>query len=487
MADELPELMSIREAAKALGVHSSTLRNWDRLGKLPAVRVGSRRDRKFNKEDVLAAAEGISPSDYAALEDLAALAASAVQNANTSTTASDLTRALRRLPAEQDALAWQKAAAEALRPIHELAKRFNDSFAQLNRDLFAQWHDQLNTHWADMIPNFDELLRPTLWEHTLLADRIADQLAALTTEPFAEYARLAATQAELSSMQAISTLAASFDAAGTAQVASMVSEQIRANIGAYQDFSRAALWDLNAADAIIDRRLPFAELKLAGGLLQSATSLVSELRVKPDDTPAATVRKPNLLQYFHRDAKQITGTEDLTDLELEAQLRAMKSFRAGNAGFAVVEAWTRANRTVQLSGQDPIFSPSVDAVAAAARLPLSFARSETELGDVVDGLYKLIFEASGDGKRVRAMTQPSQSEALENIVILRHFYRHDLAQGEADRNANRKFRRVGDVFQRLVGKSFPSSEVDWERACLELLRQAGTLLTNLADELERLG
>ncbi len=72
MADDVPELMTVREAAKTLGVHPSTLRNWERSGRLRAVRVGARRDRKFNKEDVLAAAEGGVAPRYATLQDLAA-------------------------------------------------------------------------------------------------------------------------------------------------------------------------------------------------------------------------------------------------------------------------------------------------------------------------------------------------------------------------------------------------------------------------------
>lgn len=46
---EIPELLTIREAARMINVHPNTLRNWEREGKLQAVRIGTRRDRRYPK------------------------------------------------------------------------------------------------------------------------------------------------------------------------------------------------------------------------------------------------------------------------------------------------------------------------------------------------------------------------------------------------------------------------------------------------------
>lgn len=45
-------LITIQEAAKMLGIRPATLRKWDREGKIQAVRIGTRRDRKFRKPDI---------------------------------------------------------------------------------------------------------------------------------------------------------------------------------------------------------------------------------------------------------------------------------------------------------------------------------------------------------------------------------------------------------------------------------------------------
>ena len=50
---ELPELLTMKQACQLLSVHPNTLRNWEREGKLYAVRLGSRRDRRFPKTGIL--------------------------------------------------------------------------------------------------------------------------------------------------------------------------------------------------------------------------------------------------------------------------------------------------------------------------------------------------------------------------------------------------------------------------------------------------
>lgn len=50
---EPEEFLTIQEAAQMLGVHPETLRRWDRSGKLKAIKIGERGDRRFSKTDIL--------------------------------------------------------------------------------------------------------------------------------------------------------------------------------------------------------------------------------------------------------------------------------------------------------------------------------------------------------------------------------------------------------------------------------------------------
>ena len=59
---EFPQLLTIKEAAKLINVHPNTLRNWEREGKLEAVRIGSRRDRRYPKEIIWQLCQFTTPS-----------------------------------------------------------------------------------------------------------------------------------------------------------------------------------------------------------------------------------------------------------------------------------------------------------------------------------------------------------------------------------------------------------------------------------------
>ena len=51
--DDLPELMTLEEVANVLRVSKITLKRWGKKGKLPALRINSRGDRRYKKEEVL--------------------------------------------------------------------------------------------------------------------------------------------------------------------------------------------------------------------------------------------------------------------------------------------------------------------------------------------------------------------------------------------------------------------------------------------------
>ena len=51
MADK-SKLLRIKEAAELLGVNPETLRRWDNEGRLKAVRMGKRKDRRYELETV---------------------------------------------------------------------------------------------------------------------------------------------------------------------------------------------------------------------------------------------------------------------------------------------------------------------------------------------------------------------------------------------------------------------------------------------------
>ena len=48
-----PRLLTLKQASEMLGCHPNTLRSWDKSGYLVAIRIGTRGDRRYKREDVM--------------------------------------------------------------------------------------------------------------------------------------------------------------------------------------------------------------------------------------------------------------------------------------------------------------------------------------------------------------------------------------------------------------------------------------------------
>ncbi len=51
--DDLPPLLTVREVAEILRVSPLTVKRWTKRGRLPAIRINSRGDRRYRKETIL--------------------------------------------------------------------------------------------------------------------------------------------------------------------------------------------------------------------------------------------------------------------------------------------------------------------------------------------------------------------------------------------------------------------------------------------------
>lgn len=51
--EDLPDLLTVREVADILRVSPLTIKRWGKRGKLSAIRINSRGDRRYRKEQVL--------------------------------------------------------------------------------------------------------------------------------------------------------------------------------------------------------------------------------------------------------------------------------------------------------------------------------------------------------------------------------------------------------------------------------------------------
>lgn len=50
---KIPELLTLKDACAILKCHPNTLRQWDRKGILPAIRIGVKRVMRYRKSDII--------------------------------------------------------------------------------------------------------------------------------------------------------------------------------------------------------------------------------------------------------------------------------------------------------------------------------------------------------------------------------------------------------------------------------------------------
>lgn len=53
LGTDWPDLLTVKEVAKILRVSPLTIKRWGKRGKLPAIRINSRGDRRYKKEAVM--------------------------------------------------------------------------------------------------------------------------------------------------------------------------------------------------------------------------------------------------------------------------------------------------------------------------------------------------------------------------------------------------------------------------------------------------
>ena len=106
----------------------------------------------------------------------------------------------------------------------------------------------------------------------------------------------------------------------------------------------------------------------------------------------------------------------------------------------------------------------------------SSCSTEKEFGDLVDRLYFLVYEGSGDCKR---LPSPPPGYAMD-VKFLRNYLRHDLDHGDA-KDAAQKRRRGAQALKKYTGKGSlgECGPEDFVAAQLRLLEELKRVLNAL--------
>ncbi len=126
------------------------------------------------------------------------------------------------------------------------------------------------------------------------------------------------------------------------------------------------------------------------------------------------------------------------------------------------------NQAALQKQKEPIFTAVIENEQIVFDLSNLSCQSESEFRKLIEMLYKLIIESSGGGNR---LPEDSRIEVmLSSLRELRNHFLHAREHGK-ESDVKKKYRKVGEIYFRLVGKRVPL-EQDWASAKVGLLKLA---------------
>ena len=145
----------------------------------------------------------------------------------------------------------------------------------------------------------------------------------------------------------------------------------------------------------------------------------------------------------------------------------------------LIKLYPYINEASRCAGRDPIFKSTSRVISATNELAIPEDKAGFE--NLVKNLFILFYESSGCGKRLPS--DIDEERIIQKIKELRNHFEHDREHGK-DVDVKRKFRNVGDIYEYLIGKRFPSTQEDWVNAGHALIRKLVDLSNKILKDLE---
>lgn len=483
----LPDLLTVKQASQILGVHPNTLRNWDRKGKLNAVRVGTRRDRRFRREDVLALA-GRDPSESVA----SVLSPLADETEFTSITSS-----------------WAAATSDLMKvyasitqhPTIEIANQMRKTLEAIDQSLIENIRSQLDElskpawvaaeilrvasipYMSSVIAAQQSLLRyETHFSHLLENQRALAKLIQ-NTLPSQQLISLRSVilDSVLPCTTAIESLAESIGKMGSGL--DHLYEQSITGIRCFQDFSERMLTPLKNLDEW-QRAFALESTGVAAKVMnQASTAWQNWPTIEPVTMSTIPLQVPNLYDVFEQELISRDWPKTiLPRARLKQEIESSPSIATASIAQSVVELRIDISKRSRLASMAAIFKPTTDTEMISNLLPQTVATSEDQFKEVVDWLFKLIYESSGELRRILPYLSEDECKPVFIVKWLRTYFFHDLEHGQPS-EIRRKFALVGKIFQSWVGSPLPSTGREWIDCQRNLLDGLHQMLLRLRTEI----
>lgn len=170
--------------------------------------------------------------------------------------------------------------------------------------------------------------------------------------------------------------------------------------------------------------------------------------------------------------------------EIEPIFNKSIPVRISRLGYAITEQIYKINSFFESNGKDPVFKPTSQTMRACAIIPSLIARNETEFNLLVDHLFFLLYEGSGNAKRLISITNESFFDPLWKVKHLRLAARHDIDHG-SKREIEKKRDKIRDTYVSLIDRPLPIKQGDWQKVQLQFYVEIDLMLQKVIQEIVR--
>lgn len=140
------------------------------------------------------------------------------------------------------------------------------------------------------------------------------------------------------------------------------------------------------------------------------------------------------------------------------------------------------NEICLAQGKKCIFSLTNKMISNINCISISFSADKTTFGSVIDSLYMLLYEGSGDAARMVEILGQDSCSTLWKIKDLRTSFRHDTEHGKEKKYLSKK-KEIGEAYSSICGKVLPVKQKDWVSAHYNLFVEVEKLLDNIIEKI----
>ena len=234
-----------------------------------------------------------------------------------------------------------------------------------------------------------------------------------------------------------------------------------------------------------DKRLKMIEIAtdMVQDHISSVCDYVYEENQSVEDTTNSDIQADNsktAIQYIPSYLGYALKENSTCDLEEEFQKSMICKIITGGKDIAAKIEYI--NDYYLSNGKKELFTPTNKTFRAISCLSTSFSVDGSTFGNVIDSLYMLLYEGSGEAKRVLEVLSDSECAPLWNIKHIRTDFRHDIEHGD-EKKYMKKMQLIGAAYKDICGKNKPLKQKDWVTAHCNLFVKVNEFLDLMIEKI----